>query len=991
MEFHMPFKSKAQMRWMFAAEERGEVPKGTTKKWLKHTKNKSKLPEKKKENKTNKKAEFDHKEEIKNIIKSAFNNLATPIQHPQQFRLPIQPKTMIQFPQQVNMKNINQNTQNNNLPADIFGQSLLPNKNRPLGSGPGALSPSTGTIAHPIKQFPNTEGQMPKMGAEDTGSEKTYKDTYKDKYRQEYRKGLERYNLVKYQAEHLVGLLNKYGDRLPETTRDQLNHYLNDLLELRNAEGLRLEALKIFLPELEDSDFAVPDSRTLALIDVANEKWRRIGAKYGDESLFGKDLLNKMFTSSFGPALSDIKAKDPNLFDQFKEDGRNLVPSIILSNLKTRGGRYPVTDDVPEPIREIVNNLTNTWSSWWTIDAKNQAMESISRGDDRDRWNKAKEDIVPRSLGPYVRSTGEPVQPAEAGGIGIPSGQEPTEQSQQGQGGINVPPGQTDEQTIEQTGEASPPEGTSQPNAGQAPGDTRTPEESAEEQVAETQDQEDIDAWWQTYMGPYFGAQLDAFKRLRNEASPELRRMFNIDARFDQLKMLQDQVDQTMVEVQNNPTPEMLRRYNQLRRRYDTFKNLFLNDIQRAIDYLPYDTAKQPQEPQYDNAKKLPTTQKAFPGPAAQQGPEQNGQQPTVTPDLLEAWGRNVLQGFHRLNKFRQRTGVRQLTPEEQKEKLRQYIKQQGQRAGIFGLGVDDATLDRYVNNILTMDRVGIENVERDEFGRLIPRVPIQPTQEQQPPIQEPLTQEQPTQEQPPIPEPPTQEPQPPIQEQQKNINDQNRVNLQNMGNALKPDVGNLLETTRHTGREILDAGKSTLNYVSQRNQAQQRINALQQIEDQGLNYLRNLYAENVARAQRGEPTLTPAIIKNELFDYVNKRYDDVIKQYGISVHPSTRKYTIENYMNNILATDYYGKNNLVASDTLGGKLLPKMNVPKQDISMPREFPADFTLAKPKLYDPATGKKVEFPKNKNVVNENKNVVSGPSILNPSTGKILDNI
>jgi hypothetical protein len=40
----MPFKSEAQRRWMYAAESRGEVPKGTSKTWEKHTKKKV-LPE----------------------------------------------------------------------------------------------------------------------------------------------------------------------------------------------------------------------------------------------------------------------------------------------------------------------------------------------------------------------------------------------------------------------------------------------------------------------------------------------------------------------------------------------------------------------------------------------------------------------------------------------------------------------------------------------------------------------------------------------------------------------------------------------------------------------------------------------------------------------------------------------------------------------------------------------------------------------------------
>ena len=44
----MPFKSKAQQRFMFAAEERGEIPKGTAKRWAKETKNIKSLPEKKK-------------------------------------------------------------------------------------------------------------------------------------------------------------------------------------------------------------------------------------------------------------------------------------------------------------------------------------------------------------------------------------------------------------------------------------------------------------------------------------------------------------------------------------------------------------------------------------------------------------------------------------------------------------------------------------------------------------------------------------------------------------------------------------------------------------------------------------------------------------------------------------------------------------------------------------------------------------------------------
>ena len=43
-----PFKSKAQMRYMYYAEKHGIVPKGTAQKWAKHTKSIKRLPERKK-------------------------------------------------------------------------------------------------------------------------------------------------------------------------------------------------------------------------------------------------------------------------------------------------------------------------------------------------------------------------------------------------------------------------------------------------------------------------------------------------------------------------------------------------------------------------------------------------------------------------------------------------------------------------------------------------------------------------------------------------------------------------------------------------------------------------------------------------------------------------------------------------------------------------------------------------------------------------------
>lgn len=42
----MPFKSKSQQKWMFAAQERGELPKGTAERWASETSNIEKLPNK---------------------------------------------------------------------------------------------------------------------------------------------------------------------------------------------------------------------------------------------------------------------------------------------------------------------------------------------------------------------------------------------------------------------------------------------------------------------------------------------------------------------------------------------------------------------------------------------------------------------------------------------------------------------------------------------------------------------------------------------------------------------------------------------------------------------------------------------------------------------------------------------------------------------------------------------------------------------------------
>jgi hypothetical protein len=52
----MPAKSRAQLRFLFSAEARGELPKGTAKRWAKHTPDIKALPEKKPVDQTRKEA-----------------------------------------------------------------------------------------------------------------------------------------------------------------------------------------------------------------------------------------------------------------------------------------------------------------------------------------------------------------------------------------------------------------------------------------------------------------------------------------------------------------------------------------------------------------------------------------------------------------------------------------------------------------------------------------------------------------------------------------------------------------------------------------------------------------------------------------------------------------------------------------------------------------------------------------------------------------------
>lgn len=52
----MPFKSKAQQRFMFAAEKRGDIPKGTAEDWAHETPDMKRLPERKKHKKHHRKS-----------------------------------------------------------------------------------------------------------------------------------------------------------------------------------------------------------------------------------------------------------------------------------------------------------------------------------------------------------------------------------------------------------------------------------------------------------------------------------------------------------------------------------------------------------------------------------------------------------------------------------------------------------------------------------------------------------------------------------------------------------------------------------------------------------------------------------------------------------------------------------------------------------------------------------------------------------------------
>lgn len=147
----MPFKSKSQMRWMFAAEARGDLPKGTAKRWARHTKRIGSLPEK---------AESDNgKEETKRSwFTAACADIARQVlqevgkqaalvpagtSQPGAGNIPVQWPLTVTAPAAKGGKFI--------LSANFFGPNLLDKR---LGKGPGTITTtSTGVVRqhHPMK------------------------------------------------------------------------------------------------------------------------------------------------------------------------------------------------------------------------------------------------------------------------------------------------------------------------------------------------------------------------------------------------------------------------------------------------------------------------------------------------------------------------------------------------------------------------------------------------------------------------------------------------------------------------------------------------------------------------------------------------------------------------------------------------------------------------------------------------------------------------
>lgn len=145
----VPFKSKAQMRWMFAAEARGELPKGTAKRWAEHTKNIKKLPERKKpkkqedSKKSAKLAALYLRAKIASLRAKLAAKAPVPGPQPGGGNIPVQWPLTVTAPAAKGGKFI--------LSADFFGPNLLDKR---LGKGPGTLTTTNrGTVRqhHPMK------------------------------------------------------------------------------------------------------------------------------------------------------------------------------------------------------------------------------------------------------------------------------------------------------------------------------------------------------------------------------------------------------------------------------------------------------------------------------------------------------------------------------------------------------------------------------------------------------------------------------------------------------------------------------------------------------------------------------------------------------------------------------------------------------------------------------------------------------------------------
>lgn len=151
----MPFRSKAQMRWMFAAEERGELPEGTARRWAHETPNIKSLPDHAGSKKSKDKKKSVKRAALSLLLKIAVRKLSAelvknaakaPVAGPQPGvgNLPVEWPLTVTAPAAKGGKFI--------LSADFFGPNLLDKR---LGKGPGTMTvTSNGTVRpHHVMKF----------------------------------------------------------------------------------------------------------------------------------------------------------------------------------------------------------------------------------------------------------------------------------------------------------------------------------------------------------------------------------------------------------------------------------------------------------------------------------------------------------------------------------------------------------------------------------------------------------------------------------------------------------------------------------------------------------------------------------------------------------------------------------------------------------------------------------------------------------------------